>query len=158
MKKIFLSFAFIFNFNFVNAQSSNTIWTFGPMFHFYFGKHFDFSMGLEAAMWKGGFIETSYGNYGYSLDFGLEVLNKKRLWVYSEFQTGKIIYGASIGPCLEIRDDSLSYMHLGMQGSCWANIFLGTDVRVRWMKDAFTVSPGAYLKIPIRGSKTNLGG
>jgi hypothetical protein len=145
MKKFFLFLIFIFFFNFVNSQS-RTVWTFGPMFHFYFGKKFDFSVGLEAAVWKAS--EEVGWKHPYSIDFGVESLNGGKVWIYSEFQTGVLLAGISIGPCLEIRKDSVQTIHFGMQGSVWANFIVGTDARLRWVDDNVTFSPGAYLKIP----------
>jgi hypothetical protein len=88
------------------------------MFHFNFGKQFEFSMGLEVSAW---------GNFG-SVDFGVDVYDKNRFFIYSEYQRAiganidsrfLFIYGASLGPCLEIRNDSLSFVHLEVQGSGW---------------------------------------
>jgi hypothetical protein len=148
MKKVFLLVVFVFVFSFANAQSSKTLWLLGPMFHFNIGKQFEFSMGLEVSAW---------GDFG-SVDFGVDVYNKNRFFIYSEYQRTigasvdsrfLFIYGASLGPCLEIRNDSLSYVHLGVQGSGWIAFLPSVDMRVRLMKDEVTYSPGLFFKIPV---------
>jgi hypothetical protein len=145
MKKVFLSVIFVFVFSLANAQPSQTYWLLGPMFHFNIGKHFDFSMGLELSAW---------GKFG-SVDFGVDVYSKDRIFIYSEYQRGMgietgprgiFVYGVSFGPCLEVRTDSLPGVHLGVQGSGWLPFL---DMRLRWMKDEFKVSPGFFFKFPL---------
>jgi hypothetical protein len=144
-KSIYCFVVFVFLFFSTNAQAPDSFWTFGPMFHFYTGKKIKFTFGLEIAKW----------NMHNSIDFGIEGLGKKRILLYSEYQRGFwsneffIMSGVSIGPCIEIRSDSLNYVHLGMQGSCWASWLIGADIRVRWMKDKFTNGPGVFFKMPI---------
>ena len=115
MKKILFPI-FLFFLNFANAQSSQTYWLLGPMFHFNIGKHYDFSMGLELSAW---------GDFG-SVDLGVDVYNKDRIFIYSEYQRGMgvetgprgmYVSGVSLGPCLEVRTDSLPGINLGVQES-----------------------------------------
>jgi hypothetical protein len=142
MKKVFLSAIFVFVFSLTNGQSSETFWMLGPMFHFNIGKQFDFSMGLEISAW---------GDFG-SVDYGVDVYNKDRFFIYSEYQTamegprGVYVYGVSLGPCIEVRTDSLPGVHLGVQASGWIPLL---DMRVRWVKDDFRVSPGFFFKLPL---------
>ena len=67
---------------------------FGPMFHYNLTTN-NFSWGLEYSIWVSG------PTLNQSIDFGFD---KSRDWIvfYSEYQTGKIFYGLSVGPSLKV--------------------------------------------------------
>ena len=119
--------------------------TFGPTIHWNFSDiHTEVSAGLECALW-----------YGYqSIDFGFDI-SKLGSVIYTEYQTGEVFVGLSVGPCLYINNKTAE---LGIQGSGWLNYFAGVDLRFRKTKSVQTISPGLYFKIINNTPNFHLGG
>lgn len=116
------------------------IYTIGPMFHLNFGnKKIQSSWGIEAAVWD--FSEV----YPYGFDAGLE-WQKQKFRIYAEAQTGLVFAGTSGGFGCQFQKQSAPKLFI--QGSLWANVFIGLDVRFRTTKEDW-LAPGVYTKIPI---------
>jgi hypothetical protein len=110
------------------------------MVHFKFGARAEnaWSFGLEASYW-------SRRHLPLGLDAGFEYDTRGLGRLYAEGELGIGLAGAAFGPVAEIGRG----FRLGMQGSVWANYFLGTDCRVRKLWGArLERAAGAYLKIP----------
>jgi hypothetical protein len=124
-----------------NAYSQKPhVWMIGPMLHFNFGdKKMHTSFGIELAYWN-------YAHFPYSFDGGIE-FEKQKTRLYSEAQTGIGIIGLSLGPVMEFRTGD--GVKLGIQGSAWANYFLGIDIRFRAVGETSIFSPGLYFKLPL---------
>jgi hypothetical protein len=130
-----------------NTSFSQRIWTMGPMIHFNFGGEKPrVSYSFEVAYWN-------LDHFFYSIDGGLEVESGK-FRLYSELQTGIGLAGIACGPVLEINTRQ-GGTHLGVQGSVWANYFLGMDVRKRWVNKTTYTSLGLYVKAPFASSGSN---
>ena len=126
------------------------IWTIGPMFHLNFGdKKRSVSFAIEAAYWN-------VKGFPHSVDFAIE-FDKGKLRLYSEAQTGIGITGVSLGPVLEFNFRE-SKTRVGLQGSCWANYFLGLDYRIRFIDKKKFHCVGLYGKLPFSTSGLDTGG
>jgi len=112
----------------------------GPTIHFNIGAIYHTSLGIEASWWN-----LKHVPYGF--DLGVE-FEKSNIRVYTEGQTGVYLAGFAAGPVMQFNSDSSS-VKLGLQGSFWANFFLGTDVRVRHIDGHNTFCPGIYFKLPV---------
>ena len=119
---------------------SQEIWTIGPMLHVNFGggEKRSTSFAIETAYWN-------LSKFYYSVDFAIE-FDRGRLRLYSEAQTGIGLTGLSLGPVVEF---SNSGTRLGVQGSCWANYFLGIDYRIRFIDKKRFHAVGLYAKLPL---------
>ena len=139
MKSIVIIILTFFSFQ-LKAQVSNLIVFVGPKFNFNFGNgQHRFSGGLEASAWT--FSNTSIP---FGADFGFE-FERDRCRIYSEIQAGAIL-GLSAGPVLELTRDTQT---LGFQGSAWAAIFLGVDMRYRRINATNYFAPGIFFKVPV---------
>jgi hypothetical protein len=117
------------------------IWTVGPMFHINFGAgKRSTAFSIEAAYWN-------ITHFIYSVDAGLEI-ERGKLRLYSEGQTGIGVTGLSLGPVLEFNFPE-SKVRLGMQGSCWINYIFGVDYRVRFIDNQKFHYIGFYGKLPV---------
>jgi len=117
------------------------IWTVGPMFHFNFGGGKpSTAFSIEAAYWN-------ITHFIYSVDAGLEI-ERGKLRLYSEGQTGLGVTGVSLGPVVEFNFPE-SKIRLGIQGSCWINYFVGVDYRVRFIDNQKFHYIGFYGKLPV---------
>ncbi len=120
------------------SASSQSIWTIGPMLHVNFGgEKVKASFGIECAYWN-------FSGFPYSIDMATE-FEKHKIRFYSEIQTGVGLAGIAAGPIMEIQTDK-SAVKLGIQGSVWANYFLGFDIRTRYIDNKIFFSPGVYVK------------
>jgi hypothetical protein len=121
------------------------IWTIGPMFHFNFGggQKPTTSFAVEVAYWN-------VDKVPYSLDFGME-FDRGKFRLYSEGQTGIGLTGIALGPVLEFNSKE-SKVRVGVQGSCWANYFLGVDYRIRFIDKKKFHCIGLYGKLPFATS------
>jgi hypothetical protein len=123
---------------------SQQIWSVGPMIHFNFGGEKPrVSYAVEVAYWN---LE----HFFYSIDGGLE-LESGKIRLYSEMQTGFGLAGIACGPVLEFNTRQGS-THLGIQGSLWANYFLGADFRLRRVNKTTYTCIGIYAKAPFASS------
>lgn len=104
------------------------------------GSKIHISYGLEFAYWN-------FNHFPYSVDAGVEFGNKK-LRIYSEFQTGIVLIGASAGPVYQYNFAEKT-SHLGFQTTYWVNYFFGLDFRMRWIEHKSYKSPGVYVKLPL---------
>lgn len=139
MKSIVIIILTFFSFQ-LKAQVSNLIVFVGPKFNFNFGNgQHRFSGGLEVSAWT--FSNTSIP---FGADFGFE-FERDRCRIYSEIQAGAIL-GLSAGPVLELTRDTQT---LGFQGSAWAAIFLGVDMRYRHINTTNYFAPGIFFKVPV---------
>lgn len=128
-----------------NCEScfSQEIWTIGPMLHYNFGgEKRNTSFAIEMAYWN-------LNNFYHSVDVGIE-FERKRFRIYSEGQTGIGLTGLSFGPVVEFEKGN--GVHLGVQGSCWINYFLGVDYRIRFIDHQKIQAAGLYAKLPIATS------
>jgi hypothetical protein len=94
-------------------------------------------------------VEVAYWNlehFFYSVDGGLE-LESGKFRIYSELQTGIGLAGAACGPVLEFNTRQ-GGTHLGVQGSLWANYFLGGNFRIRRIGKTTYTCLGLYAKVP----------
>lgn len=123
------------------AAQTKEVFMFGPMLHLNFGgEKMRISVALELSYWN-------YENFPYSFDGGLEI-EKQKIRLYSEVQTGIGLAGISLGPVLEFRTDEKN-LKGGFQTSLWANYFLGFDLRLRRIGKQTYICPGTYVKIPL---------
>jgi hypothetical protein len=98
-------------------------------------------------------IEAAYWNvkkFPYSFDAAIE-FDRGKLRLYSEIQTGIGVAGIAVGPVVEFNKID-HYVKLGVQGSLWANYFLGFDYRLRYINDNKYHAIGTYGKLPIAHS------
>ena len=135
----------------------------GPMLHFNFGHTHNVSLGLEVSLWhydktladyntgenaQGSPFDNLPAGPGFGLDLGFEKEfsgGPDKIRVYAEPQFGAAgMVGAAAGPVLESCDGRTE---LGFQGSLWASIIFGGDLRVRVMKNETVIAPGTSLKI-----------
>lgn len=120
------------------------VWTIGPMLHYNFGGgKRSASFAIEAAYWN-------IYNFPYGVDFAIE-FDKRKLRLYSELQTGIGVAGIAVGPVIEFNREEGKTL-LGVQGSAWANYFLGFDYRFRKIGEQKFHAPGIYAKLPIARS------
>ena len=136
----------------------------GPMLHFNFGHTHNLSLGLEFSYWH---YPKTLGDYntgenaqgdplldnlpagpGYGVDLGFETEftggpNKVRIYVEPQVGAAGMV-GASAGPVME---SSNGVTEFGVQGSLWASIFFGGDLRMRFMGNEPVIAPGISLKI-----------
>ena len=126
------------------SQEHEIIWTIGPMFHYNFGgEKRTTSFGIEAAYWD-------VTHFPYGVDAAIE-FDRNRIRLYSEAQTGVGLVGISLGPVVEFNTKAAK-VHLGVQGSGWANYFLGVDYRFRYIDKTKYHCVGLYAKIPFATS------
>jgi hypothetical protein len=139
-KKIFiLALAFASAAN--GFSQKQEVYMLGPMLHFNINdKKLHTSFGVELSYWN-------YNHFPYSVDGALE-FEKKKVRLYSEFQTGIGILGFSLGPVLEFNGNT-HHVKLGTQGSLWANYIGGFDMRLRLIDKQSWLCPGIYFKIPL---------
>ncbi len=128
------------------------VWTIGPMLQINIGGGEKRSTSFA--------IETAYWNlkgFPYSADFAIE-FDRGKIRLYSEAQTGIGVAGISFGPVVEFNLKE-SNTKLGMQGTLWANYFLGLDYRFRSINKHTYHAFGTYGKLPIArsGFKRSLG-
>lgn len=98
-------------------------------------------------------IEAAYWNithFIYSFDAGIEV-ERGKLRLYSEGQTGLGVTGLSFGPLVEFNFRE-SKTRLGVQGSCWINYIFGADYRLRFIDGQKLHYIGFYAKVPMATS------
>jgi hypothetical protein len=125
-------------------SSAQEVWTIGPMLHYNFGGgKKTTSFAIEAAYWN-------IYKFPYGLDFGIE-FDKQKVRLYSEVQTGIGITGVALGPVVEF-NSAEHHTRLGVQGSVWANYFLGFDYRFRTIDNQTFHAPGIYGKLPVAQS------
>ena len=130
-----------------HAFPCQSVWTAGPMLHFNIGGgKSKTSFGIEVAYWN-------FSHFPYSYDFCTE-FEKKRIRLYSEFQTGIAVAGISAGPVIEFQTDS-SKVKLGFQTSVWANYYLGVDIRTRFIGGKAFFCPGSYVKVGFNARDEN---
>ena len=126
------------------------IWTIGPMFHINFGgEKRSTAFSVEASYWN-------ITHFIYSVDVGLEV-ERGKLRLYSEGQTGIGVTGISLGPVVEFNFPE-SKTRLGVQGSCWINYIFGVDYRMRFIDHQKFNYIGFYGKVPMATSGLDEGG
>ena len=92
-------------------------------------------------------IEFAYWNvkhFPYSIDGAVE-FEKGCFRIYSEVQTGIIVTGISVGPVFEYNSE-LNKAGIGIQGSYWANYYIGVDYRIRRVNKNTRYSLGTYIK------------
>lgn len=141
MVKSILSALFIVHLAVSVPAQTREVFMFGPMLHVNFGEEKKrVSVALELSYWN-------YENFPYSFDGGIEI-EKHRIRLYSEAQTGIGLAGLSIGPVLEFRGDEKK-LKAGFQTSLWGNYFLGFDLRLRKIAKQTYICPGTYVKIPL---------
>jgi hypothetical protein len=139
MKSVVIIILMLFSLQ-LKAQFSDYLVFIGPKFNFNFGNgQHRFSGGLEASAW-------TYNNNSipFGADFGFE-FERDRCRIYSELQAGAIL-GVSAGPVLELTKETHV---IGFQGSAWAAIFLGVDMRYRRINATNYFAPGIFFKYPI---------
>jgi hypothetical protein len=126
------------------ASFAQEIWTIGPMVHINFGREKrTTAFSIEAAYWN-------ITHFIYSVDAGIEI-ERGKLRLYSEGQTGLGVTGVSVGPIVEFNFNE-SKVRLGVQGSCWINYILGADYRLRFIDGQKLSYFGIYGKLPIATS------
>jgi hypothetical protein len=120
------------------TKNSEFIWVIGPMFHANFGHSKPkFSIAVEGSTW---------GSHFWGVDYGVEYEIGNAYRIYSEIETGYNYTGIGIGPVVQFGNENTGY---GIQGSGWANYFLGADIRYRLgYRLHQTLAPGIYFKIP----------
>ena len=124
----------------LKAQFSDFLVFVGPKFNFNFGNgQHRFSGGLEASAWT-----FNNNSIPFGADFGFE-FERDRCRIYSELQAGAIL-GVSAGPVLELTKETHA---IGFQGSAWAAIFLGVDMRYRRINATNYFAPGIFFKYPV---------
>ena len=132
-------------------QNNEILGLIGPSFHFNFekGGKMKFSGGLEFSGW---FVKNGGGLLGLGMltkspgfDVGIE-FEQGKIRLYSEAQYGFIV-GASAGPVLQY-SFSDKKICTGFQTSVWLSIFLGGEIRGRFMQDGIYLSPGVFVKVP----------
>lgn len=128
--------------------------TIGPMLHWNFGSGKDrFSWGWEAAYWQSFDPSSGDSPHLHGVDVGIE-FHSNTTRIYAEYQQGMVVYGASLGPVVEMRDGGVRY---GIQGGVWGAMLLGLDLRARYVQEQGAVfAPGTFLKIPLVNS-VNIG-
>ena len=139
MKSVVIIILMLFSLQ-LKAQFSDFLVFVGPKFNFNFGNgQHRFSGGLEASVW-------TYNNNSipFGADFGFE-FERDRCRIYSELQAGAIL-GLSAGPVLELTKETHA---IGFQGSAWAAIFLGVDMRYRRINATNYFAPGIFFKVPV---------
>ena len=127
-------------------QFSDQILSIGPMWHWNFGgEQVQFSWGIEVAYWD-------FTNGPHCVDFGFEIQDEV-LRIYSEYQTGIIALGGSLGAVLEFSNNKST--QFGFQGGIWGAWFAGVNLRSRYLfsnsdtPSQYRFAPGAFLKIPM---------
>ncbi len=139
MKSIVIIILMLFSLQ-LKAQFSNLLVFVGPKFNFNFGNgQHRFSGGLEASAWT-----LNNNSIPFGADFGFE-FERDRCRIYSELQAGAIL-GVSVGPVLELTKETHA---IGFQGSAWAAIFLGVDMRYRRINATNYFAPGIFFKYPV---------
>jgi hypothetical protein len=126
------------------SSYAQEIWTIGPMFHVSIGgEKRSTAFSIEAAYWN-------IDHFIYSFDGGIEI-ERGKLRLYSEAQTGLGVTGLSLGPVVEFNFKE-SKTRLGLQGSCWINYIFGVDYRVRFIDRQKFHYVGFYAKLPMATS------
>ena len=121
-----------------HESKSQHIYTIGPTLHWNIGnKSCKPSWGLEFSCYSKIFDLPE----GY--DIAIEH-QKTKTRIYSEYQRSFIFMGYSIGPYIELSKEQP--MKLGLQGSVWANAFIGLDLRYRVTRGEHYFAPGLYAK------------
>lgn len=142
-KKVFLLTGILILSTFYPSKAQE-VWTIGPMLHYNFGgEKRTTSFSIEAAYWN-------VKKFPYSFDVAIE-FDRGKLRLYSELQTGIGVAGISVGPVVEFNRTE-HYTRLGVQGSVWANYFLGFDYRFRSIDKNKYHAFGTYGKLPIAHS------
>jgi hypothetical protein len=114
------------------------------MLHLNFGQEkMTTSFAIEAAYWN-------ISRFPHSIDFALE-FDRGKVRLYTEAQTGIGLAGLALGPVIEFNTQK-HYTRLGIQGSVWANYFIGVDYRIRRIDKYTTHAPGIYGKLLIASS------
>ena len=120
--------------------------TFGPMVHFNFSNDgYHFSWGVESAYWQDA-SESSISHGILGADLGIEFERKKKIRLYSELEYGFAFYGIAGGAFWEHNSEKQKQT-VGFQGSIWANMFGGIDMRFRESNEGFVPAPGIYFKV-----------
>lgn len=130
--------------------------SFGPMLHWNSrNDEIKFSYGFEIAFWSyakdpegPGFfngVQPDINKFGYGIDLGIEYEHGD-LRLYAEPQLGRVFGGCSVGPLLEI-SKSAGTKSLGIQGSLWANLIGGVDLRYRHVAGKDIVAAGLNAKV-----------
>lgn len=128
----------------IHSVLAQEIWSIGPMLHINFGgEKRTTSFAIEAAYWN-------IDRFPYSVDFAIE-FDRGAVRLYSEAQTGIGLAGVSVGPVIEFARNP-GGVRLGMQGTVWANYFLGVDYRLRFIRGNRFHCLGFYGKLPIATS------
>jgi hypothetical protein len=128
----------------VTAQS---IWTIGPMIHLNLNdKKVKCSYNLEVAYWN-------FNGFPWSIDGAIE-LERKKIRLYTEGQTGFGLGGISSGPVIEINKEEKKTT-IGWQSSIWGNYYLGFDLRYRKINGKKFFCLGNYLKTGFNSKDEN---
>jgi hypothetical protein len=128
-----------------SVRPENTV-SVGPMFHWNFGKIHSTSMGLEISYWKIFYGNSIFSEVPFGLDLGIEYDFKKKTRLYSQFQVGYLVAGASLGPVYEFSEGKFN---IGYGGSIWAGCFLLVDYRFVRISQRTMHGPALLLKIPV---------
>jgi hypothetical protein len=133
--------------------SSGTVVMLGPMFHYNFAWSHEgvWSLGVEGSYWP-----ESLFPFGVDAGFEYDMRGWTRL--YAEAEGSAVFAGGALGPCLEMGAGRIG---AGLQGSAWANILVGADMRVRWLWGGNPggnpeLAPGYYFKFPIVNPRRNI--
>lgn len=113
----------------------------GPMWHWTIGSgnQRQFGFGIEASFWE------NESPIGY--DIGIEFA-KDKLRLYSELESGIVIFGLAGGIVCELSKEKI--FKLGLQGSAWGACFIGGDIRFRYMGDELNKEIGIFAKVPVK--------
>ncbi len=136
--KSFLAFVGLISMIWFQVKSQ-AVYTIGPTVHYSFNKTFHrFSYGVEAATWD--FKNMSI----FGFDLGIEFYNAG-FRVYSELETGAVLFGGSVGPVIEHNFNENT--KVGFQVGLWTNYYLGFDYKRRYFEnDKENYSTGSYFK------------
>jgi hypothetical protein len=118
--------------------------TIGPVLNWSVGgAKVEFSYGINLAYWD------FRSGTPWSINLGLETSRDVGRLFYSELQTGAILFGTSAGVVYSQTEG------FGVQGSVWGNVFLGAQLRYRYL-DGSRFVPGTYFAIPAVGTTGTL--
>lgn len=126
------------------AEASHDLengFTFAPVLNWSFGgTQVEFSYGMNIAYWN------FQNETPWSINLGIETSKAHGLLFSSEVQTGLVLAGSSAGVVYS------QAKGFGVQGSVWGNVFLGAQLRYRYL-DGSRFVPGTYFVIPaVKGS------
>lgn len=106
-----------------------------------------FSCGIELAYWSLYQVDKKNTSDPIGFDIGID-FDKDKFRLYSEFQTGIIFFGLSIGPVIESTYHDIAYnYHLGVQASLWGACYGGVNLRIRSL-ESYYFAPGIFIKYP----------